>query len=134
MAKRGFLRRLTDKITQPVKSAVQRVTAPIRKKPSAPKPAKKRTPTPKPKPSPAVAREQLMQKYESMYFLQRKYDAASTSRRIDRMTDAQVYAALDMTENDLETAVRTKPTDEQRWAAPDDPTSNILWYHGENVG
>lgn len=85
------------------------------------------------KPSPAVAREMLMAKLHDMYWLQKKYDAAATSKRISRMTDAQVYRALDMSENDIETAVRARPTDHPELAPPDDPNSNIYWYHGSEA-
>lgn len=85
---------------------------------------------PKPRPTPAVARERLMEKLQDMYWLQKKWDAATMSKRINRMTDEQVYAALDLTENQVETVVR-QTTPAPQWAAPDDPTSNILWYHGE---
>ncbi|WP_333746383.1 MULTISPECIES: hypothetical protein [unclassified Streptomyces] len=99
---------------------------PARKVPP-PKPA---PPLHKPKPSPAVARERLMEKLQDMYWLQRKWDAAAMSKRINKMTDAQVYAALDMSENDIETAARANPRSQPEYAAPDDPNSNILWYHG----
>ena len=156
MAKKGIFRRFTERITSPVKKAAasvgeavtkttttvkKTVTAPFTKKPAkrkpAPKPAKRQVPPPKPppplpkpKPSPAVAREMLHTKLQDMYWLQKKWDAAATSKRINKMTDAQVYAALDMSENDIETAARTSPRANPELAAPDDPNSNILWYHG----
>jgi len=89
-----------------------------------------RTRRPKSRPSPAVAREMLMEKLHDMYWLQKKWDAATMSRRINKMTDDQVYAALNLTDDQVETVVR-QSTPAPQWAAPDDPTSNILWYHGE---
>lgn len=82
------------------------------------------------RPSPAVAREQLAAKFQDMFWLQKKWDAAATNKRINRMTDDQVYAALDLSENEIDTAVRANPREHSEWASPDDPNSNILWYHG----
>jgi hypothetical protein len=70
----------------------------------------------------------LFSKMRDMYSLQRGWNAPATSRRIDKMTDDQVYRALNLSENDLETAARSKDV---RWAAPDDPNSNALWYHSD---
>lgn len=154
MAKKGFFRKLADTITSPIKKATDSVTrvvaAPFTKKEApkpkpAPKPKTKKwrkkkaapvappkpaPPIASPKPTPAVARQQLHTKLQDMYWLQKKWDAAAMSKRIDRMTDDQVYAALDMSENDIETTARMKPTQAPEWAAPDDPNANMLWYHG----
>jgi hypothetical protein len=140
MAK-GFFRRFTERISTSVEKITSTVTRPFKKEPKAPQPKKAPkkaapapkptpTPTPKPKPSPAVAREQLMAKLQDMYWLQRKWDAAAMSKRINKMTDEQVYAALDLSENDIETAARMDPRAHPEYAAPDDPNSNVLWYHG----
>lgn len=85
------------------------------------------------KPAPAVAREMLFTKFHDMFWLQGKWDAATTSKQINRMTDAQVYAALDMSENDIDSAVRADPRSDGKWADPDDPNANILWYHGRGA-
>lgn len=141
MAKRGLFRRIADKVTAPVKKVAETVAAPFKKSPDKPrrpkrserKKAEKVALAPPKRPSPAVAREQLHAKLQDMYWLQKKWDAAAMSKRIDKMTDDQVYRALEMSENDVESAVRTKPDRSPEWASPDDPNSNILWYHGGDV-
>ena len=151
MAKKGFFRRIADSITSPLKKITEPVArvakAPFAKKEApkpkpAPKPkTKRRAKKPakpvapqiapaKPKPSPAVAREMLYTKLQDMYWLQKKWDAAAMSKRINKMTDAQVYAALEMSEDDIETTARKKPSDAPEWAPPDDPNANLLWYYG----
>jgi hypothetical protein len=157
MAKKGIFRRFAERITAPVKTVSTAVTdaakkttgavkdvvtAPFTKKTRrkpAPKPRPKvslerTTPRPriaKPRPNPALARELLHQKLQDMYWLQKKWDAAAMTRRINRMTDDQVYKALDLSENDIETAARVKPSAQSMWADPEDPTNkNIMWYHG----
>lgn len=118
------------------KTKVKKTDTKVKKTESGPKPE---VATPKPaapsksRPTPAVAREQLMVKFQDMYWLQKKWDAAAMNKRVTRMTDEQVYEALDLTENDIDTAVRRDPRDHPEWASPDDPTSNILWYHGGQV-
>ncbi|MEU0398338.1 hypothetical protein ABZ208_37470 [Streptomyces sp. NPDC006208] len=144
MAKKGIFRRFTETITTPVKKVTTAVVDSVkdagtavkktvarpftRKLKPAKKPAKKVSP--KPRPTPAVAREQLHQKLSDMHWLAKKWDSAAMSKRISKMTDTQVYAALDMSENEIESATRADPSVSTRWAAPDDPNSNILWYHG----
>lgn len=121
MAKKGIFRRIAERITSPFKKAAPTARPTPKRTSTAARPSR---------PSPAVAREQLFVKFQDMYWLQKKWDAAATSKRISKMTDAQVYAVLDMSENDIETAVRTKPKTTPEWASPDDPNSNMLWYHG----
>jgi hypothetical protein len=135
-------KRAGSAVAETVKAPFVKKTKSAKPKPKTTKPAvaprpkvnlTRTTPKPKrskPRPTPAVAREQLMEKLQDMYWLQKKWDAATMSRRINKMTDEQVYAALDLTENQVETVVR-QSTPAPQWAAPDDPTSNVLWYHGE---
>lgn len=142
MAKKGIFRRIADRITAPIvktTTAVKDVVAaPFTKKPTKRSSKKKQpapTPTPaeKPRPTPKVAREMLSEKLSDTYFLRRKFNAATMNKKIDKMTDAQVYAALDMSDDDIETAVRAKPGTATEWADPDDPTVNVLWYHSSEA-
>lgn len=107
----------------------QRYAAEARRRAAARQRIAIREATPKGGLSPAAARELLFRKMRDMYWLQEKWDAPATSRRIDRMTDQQVFAALGLNEDQHESAVRETPS-KSRWASKDDPTHNVLWYHG----
>lgn len=64
-----------------------------------------------------------------MYWLMDKWDAPATSRRIDAMSDEQVYAAIELSENDIDRAVHTRARGSS-WESSADPDKNVLWYHG----
>jgi hypothetical protein len=139
VARKGFFKKLAESIGKVFGAKPKQPPKPAAPKPRPIPPKPTYAPTPPPPkpthapapPSPAVAREQLYRKLYDQYWLMDQWDSPATSRRIDRMTDAQVYAALGLSEDDLDTAVREVPEHSVHWASMEDPDANVLWYHSE---
>jgi len=84
-----------------------------------------------------AARERLYRRLEAhfgqrvvatKYGFENKFASLTVSRRIDRMTETQVYDALKLTDAQLDSAVKQNPPP-PRWAQEDNSEYNVLWYH-----
>lgn len=75
------------------------------------------------KPAPDVARELLLAKLQDIFRDQKQWDDATLKSRISRMTDKQVYAALGMSESDME------PRPSTEGEPPEGSESMRFWYH-----
>lgn len=82
-----------------------------------------------PQNDPASAREQLLAKLQAMPRYQEKWPHDVMARRIAKMTDKQVSAALAMSDEEIEAAARAEP---DRYAPPTDPTPVTLWDHADH--
>ncbi|MFB8393631.1 hypothetical protein [Streptomyces yangpuensis] len=78
---------------------------------------------------PATARALLLKRCRRNLWLRRWYSKPAMVRRISRMTDQQVSAALSLSRKEFRVGVKAKPV-EDRWApAVSDGAPVILWDH-----
>ena len=78
--------------------------------------------------SPGQARTALFNKMHDLFSNNVKWSGPATSRRIDDMTDEQVYATLPLSADEI-AAVGREPNPGD-WQSESDHNQNVLWYHG----
>ncbi|MFC5802830.1 hypothetical protein [Streptomyces formicae] len=77
----------------------------------------------------SVAREMLLRKYRRLRCLRKRWDEAAMTRRISRMSDEQVFAALALSKREIRARAKAKPDPASRWAPATGDKPVRLWDH-----